>query len=195
MDASTIIDNLNMVFMGTFEARKERWSMIADGIYFDVGNDKNTTVTGRSGIPLNASVDLNISAWVLTGAVGYDLVRNDVGTLAAVGGVRYLNLSTDVTLGLQGQQAESSSSEGLLDGIVGLRGAINLDEHWYLPYYADIGTGQSDLTWQALAGIGYRFDWGDVRLVYRYLDYQMDDDKLLQDLTVSGPILGVGFKF
>ncbi len=181
--------------MGTFEARRNRWSIIADGIYLDLGNEKNTILTGRSGTPVNGSVDLSISAWVLTGAVGYDLVQSDRGTLAVVGGARYLDLSTDLTLGVQGLQAERSRSEGLLDGIVGLRGAINLSEHWYLPYYADIGTGDSDLTWQALAGIGYRFGWGDIRLVYRYLDYQMDEDKPLEDLTVSGPLLGVGFRF
>ncbi len=76
-----------------------------------------------------------------------------------------------------------------------MRGVINLNEQWYVPYYADIGTGDSDLTWQALAGIGYRFSWGDIKLVYRYLSYDMDDDKLLKDLDLSGPALGVVFRF
>lgn len=49
--------------------------------------------------------------------------------------------------------------------------------------------------WQTLAGIGYQFDWGNIKLVYRHLSYEMDDGKLLQDLTVSGPVLGVGFQF
>ena len=44
IDASSIIDNLEMVFMGAFEARKKRWSIITDAIYLDVGNDKNTSV-------------------------------------------------------------------------------------------------------------------------------------------------------
>ena len=93
------------------------------------------------------------------------------------------------------QQSATSESESLLDGIVGVRGAIKLSEHWYLPYYADIGTGQSDLTWQLLGGVGYRFGWGDIKLVYRHLAYEMDGDKHLEDLTVSGPLLGVGFRF
>jgi hypothetical protein len=41
-----------------------------------------------------------------------------------------------------------------------------LNEHWYLPYYADIGTGDSDLTWQLFGGIGYMFNWGDIKLGY-----------------------------
>ena len=38
------------------------------------------------------------------------------------------------------------------------RATVFLNEKWYLPLYDDIGTGDSDLTWQLGAGIGYRFD-------------------------------------
>ena len=195
VDASDILDNLNMVFMGSFEARKNKWSIITDLIYLDVGNDKDTTVKTGSGVPLNANVDLGITAWILSGAIGYDVVQSDHGTLAVVGGVRYTTLDVDAKLGVLRRQAESSGSEGLLDGIVGVRGFITLNENWYLPYYADIGTGGSELTWQALAGIGYRFSWGDIRLAYRYLSYDLDDGKHLEDLNVSGPVLGIGFRF
>lgn len=196
VDVSDIIDNLSMVFMGGFEARKNKWSIIGDVIYLGIGNDKDTFVTSGSGVPVKANVDLDIDAWLLTGGVGYELVRGDRGTLTVVGGVRYATLEVDATLSVLRQEAKRSQSEGLVDGIVGLRGVINLHEKWYIPYYADIGTGDSDLTWQALAGIGYRASsWCDIKLVYRYLKYEMDDDKLLQDLDVSGPALGVVFRF
>ena len=44
------------------------------------------------------------------------------------------------------------------DGIVGAKGAFALgDKHkWVVPYYVDIGTGDSDVTWQAELGVGYR---------------------------------------
>ena len=195
VDVSVIIDNLSMVFMGGFEARKSRWSIIADAIYLGIGNDKDTFLTTASGVPVKANVDLDFSAWLLTGAVGYEVVQSDRGTLSVVGGVRYATIDVDATLGVLRQEAKRSESQSLVDGIVGLRGFINLNEQWYVPYYADIGTGDSDLTWQALAGIGYRFSWGDIKLVYRYLKYEMDDDKLLKDLDLSGPALGVVFRF
>ena len=72
---------------------------------------------------------------------------------------------------------------------------INLDKNWYLPYYADVGTGGSQSTWQALAGVGYQFKWGDVLLAYRYLDYNFDSDFLLDDINMSGPALGARFRF
>jgi hypothetical protein len=63
----------------------------------------------------------------------------------------------------------ADESGSVWDGIVGARGHVNLTEKWYLPFYADIGTGQSKLTWQALGGIGYRFKWFDFTVAYRYL--------------------------
>jgi hypothetical protein len=35
-----------------------------------------------------------------------------------------------------------------------VKGRFALDEHWFVPYYADLGTGESDLTWQIAGGIG-----------------------------------------
>ena len=72
---------------------------------------------------------------------------------------------------------------------------MNLTEEWYLPYHFDIGTGDSDLTWQALVGVGYRFDWGDILLAYRHLSYDQGNAGFIQDLELSGLALGVNFRF
>lgn len=203
VEASDILENLNMIFMGGFQAHRNRWSILADVIYMDMGDDASKTVTAgpAPGVPVNASVDIDLASWLVSGGIGYDLVQTDRGILSVVGGLRYLEVDVDARLALQGPlpfpgpEAEKSESEGLLDGIVGVRGLIRLNENWYLPYHVDIGGGDSDLTWQAFAGVGYRFGWGDVRLGYRYLSYDLEDDKMLQDLVMSGPVMGVGFRF
>lgn len=196
VDASDIIENLNMIFMGGWQSKRNKWSFIADVIYMDVSDGINQTVTpGSSGVPLNASLDLDVSTWLLNGGVGYDVVQTERATLAVVGGVRYMTVDVDVKAGFQGPGVEKSGSDGLLDGIIGISGSFNFNENWYLPYHADIGAGGSDLTWQLFAAIGYRFSWGDVRLGYRYLNYDLDDDFIMQDMDLSGPVLGVGFIF
>ena len=196
VDASDIISNLEMIFMGGWQSKKGKWSFIADVVYMDVGDSENQTVpAGSSGVPVNASLDLDLSSWILNGGVGYDVVQADWGTLAVVGGVRYMTIDVDVKAGLQGPGIEKSDSEGLLDGIIGVSGSYSFNENWYLPYHADIGTGGSDLTWQLFAAIGYRFGWGDVRLGYRYLSYDLGDDAVMQDMDLNGPVLAVGFTF
>jgi len=61
--------------------------------------------------------------------------------------------------------------------------------------YFDVGTGTSRYTYQAMAGAGYRFGFGDVSLAYRHLQYKFGDDFGLKELTFSGPILGATFRF
>jgi hypothetical protein len=88
-----------------------------------------------------------------------------------------------------------SASEDLWDGIIGVKGRLSLNESWFMPYYADVGTGDTDLTWLVSGGIGYAFNWGDVILEYRHLEYDQGDDELIQDLAFSGGMLGVAFHF
>ena len=51
------------------------------------------------------------------------------------------------------------------------------------------------LTWQVLAGIGYRFDWGDVSLAYRYLKWDLGSSSPIDDIGFSGPHLTATFRF
>jgi len=61
VDASTIIDNLKFVFMGTFEARKDRWGFFTDLMYLDVGGSKSGSRGVRIGpgdFPAGVTADL-----------------------------------------------------------------------------------------------------------------------------------------
>jgi len=200
IDSSTVLDSLNMTFMGNLAAHYNKWSFAADIIYLDMSNSKNTVIPiGQEAVDVYA--DLGLSGWMVSGIVGYDVVQTDRVRLAVLGGLRYFTLDADANLSVNGPlpptppPASLSESTDLWDGIVGVRGSIMLNEHWFLPYYADIGTGDSDLTWQLFAGIGYQFNWGDIKLGYRYLKYDQGDDKFLQDFEFYGPIMGVGFRF
>jgi len=204
IDASKVLDSLDMAFMGAFEARYNKLSFATDFIYLDLSNSKSTVIPiGQQAVDVNAG--LSITGWTVTGIIGYDVMQTDRVRLAIIGGVRYFTLDTDLginsSLDLPAplppltKSLSLSESIDLWDGIVGVRGSIMLNEHWYLPYYADIGTGDSDLTWQLFGGIGYMFNWGDIKLGYRYLKYDQDDDKFLQDFTFDGFLLGVGFRF
>src|SRR4029450_6597263 len=79
------------------------------------------------------------------------------------------------------------------DAIVGVKGRVNFGDNrqWFIPYYVDIGTGQSQFTWQGALGLGYGFSWGEVVATWRYLDYNTKSGHALNDLTINGPLLGV----
>ncbi|WP_415407948.1 hypothetical protein ACLHDG_05285 [Sulfurovum sp. CS9] len=189
-----IIDNLKMVFIGTYAARYDKWSFVADVMYIDLGDSETGTHTFPGGETVEATVEMDIKSLLVSTGVGYNIVQTDNNILDVVAGVRYMDLEVDLSSDLP-RHPGKSASEDILDGIIGLRGAYNFNENWYMPYYADIGTGDSELTYQLFAGVGYRYDWGDVKLGYRYIGYEMDDDKIIDNLDLSGAVLGVSFKF
>lgn len=66
---------------------------------------------------------------------------------------------------------------------------------WFVPYYFDVGTGNSNLTTQIMTGIGHSFRWGDVRAAWRYIDYRFKSGDLVDSLSFNGPMVGVAFRF
>ena len=193
VDAEDIIDKLKMVFMGGYSGRNDTWSMFADVIYMDIGDSKDHTFANGD----NAHVSIDMKTLLVHAGVGYNLVDTGDGILDVVGGVRYVDLETSVfTAGrILALDSDISASKDFTDFFVGVKGYKNINENWYIPYEADIGTGDTDLSWQLFAGIGYRYDWGDVKLGYRYLEFDMEDDAVVEDLSLSGAVLGVSIKF
>ena len=64
-----------------------------------------------------------------------------------------------------------------------------------MPYYLDLGTGNSQFTWQAVAGVGYSFSWGELFAAWRYIDYDFKSGKPIQSLSFNGPAIGVAFNW
>jgi hypothetical protein len=192
IDASQILDSLNMTFMGAYEARKDKWVLLGDLIYLNLSNDKDRETLGYS------NVDMKLKGWQIGLYGGYNLYLTNRSSLDLMAGLRYLTIDTEVKLSSDLAllpDLSLSKDVDVWDGIIGLRGYTKLNQNWFIPYYADIGAGDSDLTWQAITGIGYQAGWGDVSLVYRYLEWDQDEDKLLQNVSFSGPALAVKFRF
>jgi hypothetical protein len=199
VDPDQILDDLQMVFMGSFEARKGSWSGFTDVIYLDLGGDKSKSVSVPNGTTLTLfDASMDFTAWVWTLGGSYTTWRNQKSHLDLLAGARLLSLDTELRLtggGPLQNDRTLSESDNLWDGIIGAKGSFALNERWFLPYYVDVGTGDTELTWQAEAGIGYAYHWGQVTLKYRYLAYDQGSDELLQDIAFGGAQLGVGFRF
>lgn len=187
IEAQYAIDNFEMAFMGSVEARKKDWSFLIDTFYIST-EDKDP------GIP-NRQAELELKNWIITPIVAYRFVNRDNFELSVLGGARYLSLETDLAVTTRGGIITSSQSEDNWDAIIGLRGSFMFGPSWYIPFHLDIGAGDSDFTWQALAGLGYRFDWGDIEAGYRYIDWEFDDRPGIAEMDYSGPFVGVKFRF
>lgn len=191
---SDILDNLNMTFMGALSAEKGKWTLFTDLIYLDQETTNRRTVDLGSG-PTNLKSSINMKSWINTTGVGYEAFDNGSTQISGLAGVRYLRLKTDIDVNDGTTRRSASSTDNFFDGIVGLRGKTDINENWYLTYYADVGTGQSDLTYQLFAGVNYRFKNWDAVVGYRYMDWDLGNDAALKGLTVSGPLLGARIRF
>lgn len=200
--------SLDAAFMISAEAEKGRWGVLADLLYADLSKDATlTSLSGPRGdveIPVNGASDLDFTTWVLTFVAGAKLGQpGGRADMQAFAGVRYADLDADASWSLSGSQGalEASGSvsgdEEIFDGVAGVRGRVGLgdQQRWKLTYYADVGAGDSDLTWQLVAGVGYSYGWGDLRFAWRWLSYERPRDELVRDLDINGPALGATFRF
>jgi hypothetical protein len=211
VDASTIINDLKFTVMGSFDAHNGRWGMFTDVLYLDVGGSASKTrefSIGTIGLPATTTADLNLdlkgTVWTIAGE--YRVASDPSWKVDLLAGARYfgvkptLSWSIDGDLGTipaPGRVGSKEIDENVWDGIVGVKGAyaFGADRRWSVPFYFDIGTGQSDLTWQAAAGIAYSYHWGDLVAMWRYVDYNFKSDKNLQDMNFNGPMFGATFRW
>jgi hypothetical protein len=100
----TLIENLNMAFMGALEGRKSQWSFLADVIYLNVGANESGEVpvpaAPGSDLRVKVNTDVKTKGWVLNLLGGYNLWQSGQGSLDLVAGARYLDLKLDFGLGL-----------------------------------------------------------------------------------------------
>ena len=209
VDPDTLLDNLDMTFMAALQGRKGRWGFFTDVIYLDegaTGTLQREVTIGPTPLPGDVTLDLrmDLKSWVWTLAPTYTLSESDRHVFDSFFGFRMVDIDTefDLTfngniagLPLPGRNAVVAASDTNWDAIIGVKGNTLLGSSgkWVLPYHFDIGTGDSDFTWQVMAGLGYHFNWGTAVLTYRYLDYDLASGGALTELTFGGPMIGASF--
>jgi len=210
VNPSDILDALNFTFMGALEADKGRWGVATDVIYLNLGSSKKNFrdfTIGEQELPATATakVDLDISGWLWTLGGSYLVIDDPSHPMKLLAGARMLNLGTDLKwriegditgIPLPGRNGKADASDTVWDAIVGLKGRVNFGDEgkWFVPYYVDVGTGDSNFTWQGITGLGYAFGWGDLVGVWRYLDYDEISDNV-DSITFDGAAVGVTFRF
>lgn len=211
VDTSDFFDSINGAFMGAFEANNGRWGVFTDYMYVDISGSKSATrdfSIGGVNVPASVTADLDLglkgSAWTIAGEWRLQSTRES--TVDVLLGARYLDIKPRLSFGLNGNVASipAASRGGSFevkasnwDAIIGLKARYAFGDRlqWYVPLYADVGGGDSKLTWQAAAGLGYAFGWGDIVGLWRYMRYDFKSDDAIQDLTFNGPMIGVTFRW
>jgi hypothetical protein len=200
---SQVIENLSGALMLIAGARKDKWTFYLDTIYFDLeGEDSATRQT--IGLPgagaTEFDVDIEIDGWLITGSATYAVIDSDSTRLEVGGGVRYYQEDIDFELDIGPIKATADYSWELWDGVAMVRGFTDLNDKWYLSYYADASTGGTDLTYQVAGVLNYRFDDYTLAGGYRYIKWEFDKSSdapgsIAKDQVAEGPFIGLKFFF
>jgi len=211
LDGSKILDKLKVFAMGTVGAHNGTWGMFTDVIYlkFEASESASRDFTiGNGGLPADASAgfdwELRGTAWTLAGE--YRVASAPAFTVDVLAGARLLDTRQHLRWNIAGsigsldplaRSGEVQTSQSTWDAIVGVKGryAFGQERQWSLPFYLDVGAGESKSTVQAAAGLAYQFGWGEITAMWRYLRYDMKSSSDLQDVRFSGPLLGATFRW
>ena len=143
--------------------------------------------------------------WTLAGE--YRLPSPDPAfTVDLLAGARMLDLKQKLGWNISGSlgpidpAARTGSAEvkdKVWDALIGVKGryVFGGNRQWAVPFYLDVGTGESDSTMQAATGISYAFQWGELNALWRYLRYNMKSGQAINDVYFSGPQIGVVFRW
>jgi hypothetical protein len=210
VDVGNLADKIQGFFMASFEADNGVWGVFTDFMYLHAGNDRQNSRDFTIGGVLDASTsadlgwDLRGSIWTLAGK--YRVLSQPATQMDLLAGARMANIEQELRFDISGslgalppasRAGRAEYTQTLWDAVIGVKGrhAFGEGRRWSVPFYLDVGAGESKLTWQAAAGLGYAFSWGNVSLLWRHLAYEMKAGQPTRDLSFSGPMIGAGFNF
>ena len=195
MNFGTIMSNLDLAMMTTLGARKDKFSMLADVIYMDL-SDSIRHKGEFLGQPVSGRLDVGLSSWVLNLIGGYTLIDSGKNVFDIAAGARYLDVELEATLKINNQKKKVGGDGQVWDGVIGVKGRHYYPDGYYFNYYADVGSGDSKLTWQAAANFAYDYKKFTGVVGYRYLKWNFENDSpALDDMVIHGPYISAKWSF
>jgi len=188
-----VLEKLDFAFMGAVEIGRGRWSFLADLFYAEISADNS-----KGNLLFDAQLDQFIGNFVIT----RNLVDDPCKRFDVYAGARVNSLDLDINIIRTGilltQVFNGSGSETWVDPIIGARYQQELSEKFFFRAVGDIGGFgvSSDLTWQALAGLGYHINEdAAVMLGYRGIGTDYEDGQFGYDVISHGILLGFEYRF
>lgn len=189
--SNDVVSNLKSGGMISAEAHKGQWGVMGDVV--------SATLQKTGAIPNTGDTvgdKITLQQTILTGVATYTVANTKDAYVDAMLGARAIYATATLNVNGYGTASKTTST---VDPIVGAKGRYRIaDTSWYIPAYADIGSGggTTNLTWQVMAGVGKSFgSLVDASLTYRALYYDMKAGGVLQKTTMQGPQAAVTFKF
>lgn len=198
VDASfdSLLSRLDMAFMGTLEARRDRWSLYGDVIYLAFSDSAGIKLAPGVATP-GVRFDASLGGAVLSAGTTYRL-KDGQTTYDVVAGLRHYSLDPSVNVTSGPVQRLVNPARDWTDPLVGFRVRQAMSERWSVTGHADVGGFGigSRLSYQVYAGAEYAFSRTySGRVGYRQLYVDYEDGATRINLTFGGLMLGLGIRW
>lgn len=187
-----ILSDLDFAFMGAVEVGYGRWSFLADINYADIGAGYDGEFGGAGHVDLKQFLGNFL--------VTYNITTTETLMFDVYGGARVnsMDLDIDFTGPKKKNSFNVSGDKTWVDPVIGARFQAELGNSFFFRALGDIGGFgiESDVTWQAMAGFGYRFNSQCAAFLgYRALGTDYTDGGFTYDVVASGPVIGLQYTF
>jgi hypothetical protein len=187
-----VLENLDMVFMGSFVTRRDRLVLLADLLYLDLSAERDTPFAVFGG------AEANVQATVASGYALYRVTSDPAVALDIGAGLRAFDIDVDLRLtpGIAAGRTQSLGGNWA-DPVLAARLTAPLDEDWSILGFADWGgSGGGDQSWQILGAVQYDFNerWS-TEIGYRFMAIDKELDGQDVSLDLGGPIVAFGLRF
>lgn len=182
-----------------FEAKYDKWSLFADGMYVKLGIDGSTPASGNFSSTYKQGIFEFGAAYRIC-----DFKLDEAGTTALaiepLAGVRIYYFDTEASVPAAGVGGGRTISWA--DAFGGVRGRLSFfsDAVGIFGRF-DVGGGGSDTSWNAITGVDVRLaHWCSLLGGYRWLslDYNSSGsgpDLFSYDVLMQGPFMAFEFRF
>jgi hypothetical protein len=185
---SDIVDKLDFAALVHVEGAYGEMGMFFDATYLSMSDN------GLRG-PISTASDVEFGLYELAAVYTRG---GETGPLGVFMGARVIDTTFDLELSGPGPlgPVHRSTDDRFLDFMVGARYAFSLGERWRLSLRGDVGVGDTEEDWGAIALLGWRFGQ-DLKhaLVagWRHLQIELEDNGRQTDVSFDGPLVGVSF--
>ena len=194
LSISDVLSHLNFGAMAVGEARKGRFSILGNAFYSYISEKDDLTVNAANA----RNIKIGAKTFFAGLGAGYDLYEDNEALITGYAGFRYWDVENELRFSGPLVSFDRTFSESWFDPLIGLGGSYDFGDGFSLQGYADVGgmgVG-SDLTWSIMALVGYQLgEQTSAHLGWRYLAVDYDDGGFLFDVELSGPLLGISFRF
>ncbi|MBN8431159.1 hypothetical protein JF535_09885 [Microbulbifer salipaludis] len=219
LDLSDVLDILDIAFATRFEARRDRFGILADLYYVSLSMDQGATLKPAMNPELDVTATLNVDVDIRQGWLSlqgmYRAFESPVGAkypwavdLSAGARWNYLKQEIDTNLGIDifpgpGVQQSLGGAETWWEPVVGFRTGIEVSSCLTLALRADVGgfgAGGDDMQWGVLVGAERKINDRHA-LRFGYLFYGIDystyrgDGRFAYDIDQHGPYLAYSWRW